>query len=193
MWQPIWEIRCECGNPSHRRVAPLRWMWQPIAARAAPAEGRLWGGGGSGGGAALGAERLGGVGGDSGGGGGSGGGRRLVDQRPGAFGHDFGHEGGGAGDPNLVDQVVFGYFPPGGALGADCDRAAAKYRREQFVKWRRIGQPDLLGVAGQGEPGGLASEPERHRHTARHGRRRHVERLIAALGLVLAGGQLDNE
>src|SRR6185437_4473483 len=181
------------------------WMWQPIAARAAPAERRLWGGGGSGGGAALGAERLRGVGGDSGGWGGSGGGgarggwggrgggRRLVDQRPGAFGHDFGHEGGGAGDPNLVDQVVFGYFPSGGALGADRDRAAVKYRREQFVQWRRIGPPDLLGVAGPGEPGGLAGEPERHRHTARHGRRRHVERLIAALGLVLAGGQLDNE
>jgi lipid II isoglutaminyl synthase (glutamine-hydrolysing) len=117
----------------------------------------------------------------------------LVHEGLGVVRDHLGDEGRRAGDPDARDDVRGRDVPAGGALAAYGHRAERQHRGEQVGQWRRMRQGEAVGPPGQREPRCLAGQPQRDRHAACHRRRGHRERLIAPLGLVRAGRDLNHE
>src|SRR6266851_2184736 len=110
----------------------------------------------------------------------------LVDQGLGAVGEHLGDERWRTGDPDPLDEVVLSDIAARGALRADGHRTGLEHRLEQVSQGGCVGQPEVVGLAGQGQQGRIASQPERDRDTAGGRRGRDGKGLIAPFRIVLA-------
>src|SRR5215471_13917283 len=117
----------------------------------------------------------------------------LIHQGLGAVGGDLGDERRRPGDPNAFDEVLLRDVTAGSTLSAQGHGAACQDAPEQVTERGRVIKHHLIRAPRQCEPGGLTGEPEGHRHPAGERGGGHVQGLAAALGLVFARGDLDDE
>ena len=82
---------------------------------------------------------------------------------------------------------------PGGALGADGDRAGEPDGLHQLSDWRGERELEIGLPPGHGEPSRLAGQPDRYRGAGSHAHRGNRPRLIRPLGRLSATGDLDQE
>ena len=119
---------------------------------------------------------------------------RSVSRRGlGAVGEGLLDEARRAGDAHARHDVLGRDARGGRRTACTGHRAAGQHGREQVGQRRGVRQLELVGPAGQREPGRLAGQPQRHRDAGRDRGRRHRERLGAPLRRVGAGGGLDDE
>ncbi len=120
-------------------------------------------------------------------------GRRSVDERLRALGEHLFDVRRGSRQAHARQQVRLAEPAPCGALGADRDASAGEHRLEQVGQRRGVREGQPLRPPGHPEPGRLAGQPQRHVGAGGHRGGRHGEALVAALGVVGAGGDLHDE